>query len=89
MRPTPLALLSAFAFAGCGTTPADKNAEEAPAPAVYRAESATGSNFARRQVVVSTDEDSARAQQDAEALMRAEQIRRANLPRPGTTAVGR
>jgi hypothetical protein len=55
-------------------------------PVVYRSEVSTGSSIARRdQRGPATEEQRAQALQDAEAMMRAEQIRRANMPRPGST----
>ncbi|WP_341889068.1 hypothetical protein [Variovorax sp. YR752] len=76
-----------LALCACGTTADGPPAAERPA--VYRSESSTGSNIARRdQRPEPTEEERARTQRDAEAMMRNEQIRRANLPRAGSTATG-
>ena len=75
-----------LALCACGTTADGPPAER---PVVYRSEVSTGSNIARRdQRPEPTEEERARAQQDAETMMRSEQIRRATMPRPGSTATG-
>ena len=76
MRSLALCLIVCMPLAACETAPEDPNAE---APAVYRSESSTGSNIARRVHRPPSDEESARAREDAEAMMRADQIRRANM----------
>lgn len=82
-----LALSAALVLCACTSVPDSPDAGERPA--VYRSESSTGSNISRRdQRPEPTEADRARTQQDAEALMRAEQIRRANMPRPGSAAIG-
>jgi peptide subunit release factor 1 (eRF1) len=82
-----LTLPAALALSACAALPEDAPTSERPT--VYRSESSTGSNIARRdQRTEVTDEERARAQQDAETMMRNEQIRRANMPRPGSTSTG-
>ncbi len=80
-------LCAALALCACSSTPTSPSSGERPA--VYRSESSTGSNIARRDAQAEvSDEDRARAQRDAESMMRAEQIRRANMPRSGSTSTG-
>lgn len=80
-------LPAVLTLCACGTTADGPPAAERPV--VYRSEVSTGSNIARRdQRPEPTEEDRARAQQDAETMMRNEQIRRANTPRPGSSATG-
>ncbi len=82
-----LILPAALVLCACTTVPEGTPTGERPT--VYRSESSTGSNIARRdQRTEVTDEERARAQQDAEAMMRNEQIRRANMPRAGSTSTG-
>jgi hypothetical protein len=80
-------LPAVLALCACSTTADGPPAAERPV--VYRSEVSTGSNIARRdQRPEPTEEERARAQQDTEMMMRNEQIRRANMPRAGSTATG-
>lgn len=82
-----LTLPALLALSACSTPP--DGPPSAERPVVYRSEASTGSNIARRdQRPEPTAEERARAQQDAETMMRNEQVRRANMPRPGSTATG-
>lgn len=82
-----LSLSATLALCACTSAPPSPSSGERPA--VYRSESSTGSNIARRDTQVEvSDEERARAQRDAESMMRAEQIRRANMPRAGSTSTG-
>ena len=77
MRSFALLLTTGLCLAACQSAPGDKPANENTA---YRAEPVTGSNIARRDARGPvTEEERARAREDAEAMMRGEEMRRASM----------